>query len=366
MKSSASTQFRTFRYLVSLSVIILVNIRFSICNILEIPTLPITLIIIGLLFIGTDYTRIRKCELIITLTLIALTAINRSAISILSFLLFCFNCREKLRSLLWANLLVMILLFITALFLFKLGATRDHVIINAMKVGHTMGFSNPNILSLYLYAIMLTMYVVWSQKKIYFAYVIMLLIAYLTYAYSGSRTTALGVIAIIITGVSINLLPKSIVRSSFMLYLLPIILISATFYYCIHYKDYFILDVIFSGRLSVIGKILNQLSPTQYIMGFPWPSEEPQDNAFITILASGGIMGFWVYFYLYRRYVRVVKYVGIWSLPIIVSVLLSGLTEYVFVGLNMISITLCLIVKILIKNAESLNNSSCLQCRQIS
>lgn len=362
--NNETSVFVTYQYFLSLAIIFLVNIRYVICNIFDIPTLPLTLLITTLLFTGINYKKIRKPELLLTLLMFFLTVLNIGALSILSFILFCFICK-KLDYLIRANLIIMCSLLLYALIAFKLGITNDHIVENAIKIGHTLGFSNPNILSLYVYSIIITLYALTSNKN-FLIYIIILFLSYITYKYTGSRSCLIGTGVLILSDICIRLLPKAIIRSKWILYLFPLTLVCASIYFSLHYKEYFLLDVLLSGRLSIIGSILNNISLHQYLTGFPWPPEVPQDNAFITIISSGGLIGLWVYSYWYKKYVNYVRYLGLWSLPIILSILLYGLTEYVFVGLNMISITICLIVKKIIYNANLVNNSSCLQCRQIS
>ncbi len=357
---SSSCLFRTYQYIVAATIIIIVNLRYVICDLFGCPTLPYTIIITLLLLVGIDYTKVVLKELLIVLLFLGITVYHFNAIAILTFILFCYVCSSKLKTLLLINFITMMVLIGCCVVFFMLGITQDHVAINLIKEGHTLGFSNPNILSLYIYGFLLTLYTITPRKYIILTYAIMLYVAFATYSYSTSRTTFIGVLCVIICDLFIiNILPKSFILSKHILYLIPLILSSLSVYFCITWENYIELDMLLSGRLSIMGPVVEKASPLGYIIGFTWPDAQ-RDNAYITILSSGGIAAFWLYFSYYSRYVNTLKYVGLSTLPVIMSVLLSGLTEYVFVGLNMISITLVLVIKKLFQDAEAINHPSCL------
>ncbi len=355
---SSSRLFRTCQYIVAAAIIIIVNLRYVICNLFGYPTLPHTILITLLLLVGIDYTKVVLKELLIILLFLGITAYHFNAIAILTFILFCHVCRSKFKTLLLINFITMMIMIGCCISFFVLGITQDHAAINLIKEGHTLGFSNPNIFSLYIYGFLLTLYAITPRKYIILAYAIMLYVAFAAYSYSASRTSFMGVLCVIICDLFINILPKSFVQSKCILYLIPLILSSLSVYLCINWEEYIEFDALFSGRLSIMGSVVENVSPLGYVIGFQWPDDAQRDNAYIAILSSGGLAAFWLYFSYYSRYVNTLKYVGLSTLPIIMSVLLSGLSEYVFVGLNMISITLVLVVKKLFQDVKTINHPS--------
>lgn len=358
MNSEVSIRFNTCQYIIAVTVIFLVNCRYVFCNLFDIPSFPLTIIITLLLLLGINYKKVDKKELALVLLLVVISALNPSAISILSFVLCCYVFCRKYDDLIMINFFIITGMLLLSIIFYKLGMTHDVFIINQYKEGHSLGFKNPNSFSLYVFSFLITLYVLAPRKYIIPFYFFMVFISIITFLFSGSRTTLFGVTVLILVDGLIHVLPKSIFKSKILLYFYPILLCGLSIYFCLEWRNFGLLDVLLSGRLSIMGSIIDKISPFQFLVGFPWPSDEAQDNAYITMLSSGGLAALWIYFSYYKRYVRVLKVIGLSSLPLIFSILLTGLTEYVFVGLNMISITLILTVKKLINHAEVINNSA--------
>ena len=134
-----------------------------------------------------------------------------------------------------------------------------------------------------------------------------------------------------------------VLRSKIILYSIPIILIGVSFYLFVNYIEFGELDVILSGRLSYIGRGLANIGVVDWLIGFQWQEDIPVDSAYATLLSSCGLLGILIHYTCFIKYITTIENVCI--IAIIISILLAGLTEYVFVGLNMVSIILLVLIQ---------------------
>lgn len=329
--------------LITWLVVFSVNFRYVFCDVADVPSLPITIVITLLLLFAVNLRAVPKSLIIIGIILSMSFLRTPAALAVLDFFLLGFLLRKipKLDRVLFYNLVIMLMFVCGLFFLLHLGVIEEVVWVKNGIVANTLGFSNPNSCALYLYAIIVSLYY-FSPKGIYgFVYKIALIIfAWGVYVYTSSRTGMLGLGLLFLCDVFFRI---KVLRSKMILYSIPIILMGVSFYLFVNYIEFGVLDVILSGRLSYIGRGLVNIGIVDWLIGFQWQEDIPVDSAYATLLSSCGLFGILIHYTYFIKHIRMIENVCI--IAIIISILLAGLTEYVFVGLNMVSIILLVLIQ---------------------
>lgn len=359
--------FSTYQTLAVSLIIILVNVRYVICDIFDIPPLPITLFILLLELSAIDYRKIRRKEVIVFVALIFLIFKSFSTISLLMLFLFVVISIKVSFKLIWVNLISISFLLLLCFYFIELGVITNVSYYSLTKECYTLGFSNPNISSLYFYSLIITFYLAYFKEgnKI-ISLLFISIIAVWSFDYTKSRTVLIGSLILLLSVLLCFAAPKTIIKNKILLQGIYIGFAFCSLYFCYFCSQYPILNIILSGRLGIMGDVLKSISPIDWLLGFNWPKGIPQDNAYITMLSNGGVMGLLFYYYGFKTYIKDLHIKQLWSLPAFISVITAGLTEYIFVGLNMMSISLTLIIFKIHRDATSLNNITCFQCRKVS
>lgn len=336
--------YRRLHQIYVLIVVFLVNIRYIYSGINEDISFSIyiTLLINILLLSCIQWNKVSYKFVLPFIASIFFIGLNISFNSIVDFFLLAYIVPElNKRKIIQINALFSIIFIAVIYILLHLGLIKDlsYYVPKSDSYVHSFGFKQANIFSLYVFALILSVYILYKRNILLDSF--LLGISLIIYNYTGSRTCFIGVLVLLL--VDILLLCKlKFLFNKFFLYTLPIILISGTFYFLYYYYNFPELDTFFSGRLSIMGSILNTISPFNWFIGFKIPEDMPSDSAYFTILRYGGIPLLLYYMYYYFKYIK--SETSEKRLTVVISLLIAGMTEYTFIGLNTVSIILACIV----------------------
>ena len=329
--------------IVTYFVIFMVNFRYVVCDVTNMPSLPVTIIITLLLLLTVNFRAVPRALMLISIVLGFSLMKNSSALAIIDFFLLGFLLRRipNLNRVMAANLLIMLGFVSGLFFLNQIGIISEVTWQKNGTIAHTLGFHNPNTCALYLYAIIVGLYYFSPNGTYGVIYkIVLVILSWMTYEYTLSRTCILGLVFMIICDVIFRI---RVFGTKFIIYSIPLFLMSLSFYFFVNYADFGVLDVLLSGRLSYIGRGLADIGVIDWIAGFQWREDIPVDSAYATMLSACGFLGIAIHYFYYIKYVGNVQY-SMANTAMIVSILLAGLTEYVFVGLNMVSIILLILI----------------------
>lgn len=198
-----------------------------------------------------------------------------------------------------------------------------------------MGFGNPNVFALFIYAILINCYIV-TQKKFYTYYLVgSAIISFIVFHYTGSRSFLIGMILIWIISLSlkIKIIRNLTYKYKSLLYPLSLIFIFITIYCSINVSEFEILNLILTGRLRLYHNLLEECSSLSYIIGNASVMDELIDSAYIHLLLEGGVLAVLIFSFLWVIFIKNLRNSTIYILPVFISVLLYGLTESVFTAI---------------------------------
>lgn len=323
-------------------VVFLVNLRYVFIGLYSNEdSIIFTFLINVFLFLSIDNKILLKNKVLIIFSVYFL--VNRiSFISIIDFFLLGYALkRHNTTTILKLNIFFISFFLLLILLNVVLGYLPEKVfyVPKTDSIVYSLGFSHPNIFSLYAYALLLSIYLLF--KNSFFLNVLLLISSWEIYKYSGSRTCLIGLCVLCCSDILLKLKLKCLLHDCIII-CLPIFYIVITLFLLFNYQDYPLLDIILSGRLSIMGNCFSNVGLKEWILGFPVSSDMPCDSAYFTIFSYGG---FFLLLYYLKVLTKSVKFLPMNKKRLVlISILTSGLTEYVFVGLNMISIILlCLL-----------------------
>lgn len=198
-----------------------------------------------------------------------------------------------------------------------------------------MGFGNPNVFALFIYAILINWYII-IQDKCYNLYLLgSAIISVLVFHYTGSRSFLIGMLLIWISSLAlkIKIMKKLLYKCKLLLYPLPLVFIFVTIYCSINVSEFEILNLILTGRLRLYHNLLAECSSFSYIVGNASVMDELIDSAYIHLLLEGGILAVLIFSFLWVIFIKNLNNSNIYLFPIFISVLLYGLTESVFTAI---------------------------------
>ncbi len=208
-----------------------------------------------------------------------------------------------------------------------------------------LGFKNPNTGSLYFYGFFLCLIILVTKtfKKKHYLFLLLLnfflnfLISHLT----NSRGAVACSLAIIVFFIFLKPLCKSKILI-FCMKIMPLFLLVIQIFLCRYLKQYTVLDIFLTGRLSLYNDLISKSTPIDYIFGnanIITQNKITVDNAYFRLLYSGGIPCFILFQVLYARavdfYVINRRY---FELSIILGFIVYGIIESVFTNVIVFTI----------------------------
>ena len=331
---------KSFRLLLCVVSLCLLNIRTFIGGIGDASTLILTLTINLLLLLAIDYSHYLKKYIFIGL-LFPILLYNREILALVDILLCVYLFRNfSIRTLALINLSLLLIGFAILTLLIEL----DIVTINqevwyltGKGAAHTYGFNNPNTFGGFIFSIIVNAYIVSLNFKRNFLFVVLLfLIAVISYNYCLSRMTLMGSITLIL----VHFMVKWRLLKRWMRYciaLFPILFFLVNFYLVIKISDYQDIDILTSGRLGIYAEILGMMTKLNWLIGIRLP-DGSMDGSLWMLLFTGGIGGLLFFFSnFYLSVIRCFKELYIY-LPVLLAVLISGFVENTFSSVGGVSI----------------------------
>lgn len=196
---------------------------------------------------------------------------------------------------------------------------------------YSLGFGHPNSVFLFFLPVALCGYYLYSNKKLY--YILIILISLILYFLSDSRT---GMVCIMLIILFHKVLNKNSINNkyfrlccdhSIIVFTIITIIVSCVF----GYNETNIVSKLFSGRpyflnyyisngqiFSLFGCELNEL----YIV----------DNFYIFVLARLGLIGFCIYYFIYKKGIKLIGYSKVNILLLLVTCIYGLLETNMIIG----------------------------------
>lgn len=202
---------------------------------------------------------------------------------------------------------------------------------------YDLGTGNPNRASSLFFKVSLFSYILFKDKQRYLFVITTILASILGFVVTGSRTTlACSVLLLILAFGYWRKWFKNWMR--FAIASLPVIMFIVTFYLAINLEENKNLNEIASGRLWYIVKFTSEFTTKEWLIGAPRSIDEPLDSAYLEIIHTGGIL--LATFFCLSFILSVLKYYTQFLpyIPILIVVLVGGLTESIILRPSDISI----------------------------
>lgn len=277
--------------------------------------------------------------LVIIFLTACISAINPAAKNI--FLIFGLTYASRIYSmkrLLVMNICIQLLVFILTCFMLYGGITHSEMFMQTaidQRERWDFGYGNPNTFAMFINSIIVNVYLYIHDKKYVGIALILFFVAVMlpVYNYTQSRSYLLASLILII--VHFVLRWKRLFRFSlkmkYILYVIPPVVLMLILTFAKNVGEYRLLNLILSGRLALYRTLVEGISLKEYLFGTPLVSEgETIDNAYLHMLLEGGILGFFVFYYLYYMTIKRMHTEALYILPVLLSFLGYGLTESVF------------------------------------
>lgn len=330
------------RKIVVLSAFVLLNIR-GLLGSFGIDTLWLTILINLMILASVDYKKV-KSDLLILPLFALLLLYNKEILGPINILAFVYLLRDiSLKRLGLINASLFLLFFVLMFFLLTFGVIHSREWVMPKGVAYDLGFANPNAVGSSIYILLLNLYLLFYDKSKYILPILILVITQTVYHYSLSRTAWIGGMILVLVHflVTFRLIRPSL---RYFIGILPFLLMGVILYFTVHLWEYPLIDQLFSGRLSIYSRMLENMSAVNWLIGIRSLAEEPMDSSFLMLLFNGGIMLFLLFLGTFLR--SMIKHFDFIKpyLPIILSILASGIVENIFSAASSISVIFWLLI----------------------
>lgn len=202
---------------------------------------------------------------------------------------------------------------------------------------YDLGTGNANRCAGLFFKIIVLLYLKYRNNNHSIFFFSSVLLGIISYKITGSRTPF--ICSFLIMGLAIlywkQLIPKS---SKFIIAILPIVFFILTFYLAFNLNENKELNEAASGRLWYIVKLTQEFTIKDWLIGAPRTTDDPLDSAYLEIIHTGGIL-LALFFIIAFAKTTLVKFNEIKSfIPIILPMLLGGLTEAILLRPTEISV----------------------------
>lgn len=220
-------------------------------------------------------------------------------LNIIFFLLVAYSLRGmRMDTILKANLLSQILMFLICILLLKIGLIEDKAIPKGIGEAHDFGYENPNTFALYYIYLLITLFLLY-YKHTRNIILFIVIASPIIYKFTLSRSVILVSLLIIIFYIipskfSLRLLSNRVfvILTLCMIPLFTIIILSDSLFNSF--------NSISSYRLYYMLEMINEFSAINLIYGISIPEELIIDNVYMLLTMFGGLIS--LLFILYRYY----------------------------------------------------------------
>lgn len=211
------------------------------------------------------------------------------------------------------------------------------VYMKSNTITYDLGTGNANRCASLFLSIVILSYVIFKDRNRAIFIIFSSIIAAVSFIITGSRTTILCIIIIIVLSI---IYWKIHIRNYFkyLIAIFPILMFGLTFYLAFNLNDNKGLNEMASGRLWYIVKFTQDFTFNDWLIGAPRTIDEPLDSSYLEIIHTGGIS--LCIFLCIAYYITSIKYFNLIKpyLPIIITMLIAGLTESILLRPSDLSI----------------------------
>lgn len=295
-----------------------------------IDTLALTLLLNLCIIISIDYKRVNKSFLLIPLFCILLF-INKQILGVIDLIAMSLILKkEKFHVLVKIYAFILVCFIPIWLFLLYNGYIVSERWFDPNKGGafFDYGFNNPNGLGIFGFNIISMVFLLSLHRNLWRSLIITLLVNQVFFVISSCRTAWIGGLVMALC-ILISMFHGFKNWMRYPLAILPPVIMIALIYLSTHCTNFIELDVLFSGRLSIYGSILNNMSILNWILGTKLP-DGPMDGSYMMLFFIGGMIVALFYWILNFRLMissfdRIKPY-----LPFVLSVMACGIMETTF------------------------------------
>lgn len=310
-------------------------LKFIVQIVLDDSNLLLDLLLYMLLIAGLADRKFRP-EFFIVVLFAVISVLNPAARNIFLIFATVYALREfSIRELASVNLCMQTLVFITTALLLWGGVTHSEMFQQSLldqRERWDFGYGNPNTFALFVYSIMVNAYLLVSRKYTKVLMFLILGVSVWVYAYTKSRTFLFVVVLLVLMHGAVNIgwMRQRILSNKWLLYLVPGVFMGSILFLSRYVARFPLLDLGFSGRLSLYNDFLGSISKVNYLIGTPLVNEETIDSSYLHILFEGGIIAFVLFYAMYIATVRRMNEKNVCILPLLIGFLTFGLTESLF------------------------------------
>jgi len=264
---------------------------------------------------------------------------NKAALGLLDIIMAVYLLRDmRIEKLIKIMAFISFLLLCLFLLLFYLNVNENVIVAMPKGEAYSLGFRNTNTASAFFMThLMVISLLLYNSNRA--ASFLLVPLFYLVYILTLGRTSFY---AEMVFYLSMFLLSFSIFKKFKFLYrVLPLLLFILLFsltYFSNYYPE---IDLIFTTRFSIYNKILELMTPLNYLVGIAIPEGQPMDSSFFALLFDGGIIYPVIFLLLYEQYYRRnIRYDDFHYMPFVLCMLATGFAENTFSSFGFLSIIL--------------------------
>lgn len=232
------------------------------------------------------------------------------------------------------NLFVSLIFFIVTVFLLYGDVLHSKIFSFSLlnyRERWDFGYGNPNTFALFIFSILVNSYIVFVGKFKNVILPVMLLVGFVVYSYTGSRTFFISIIVLIIIHYSIIYQNGFLLIKKTLVYF-PFVVILFLLFLIFNVSDFAIVNLVLSGRLDLYNSFILKMSLLDFFIGSSIinDAETVIDSSYLHLLFECGIFGLLIFLV---SYIKMMKYIDIhmkYYLPVVVSILFYGITESLF------------------------------------
>jgi hypothetical protein len=249
----------------------------------------------------------------------------------------------KLKFAVYSTLLFSVVTIVAMFYLLGLGIlenTGKIYNLNGGRLRYDFGWGNPNFLSMFVGStLLLLLYYInyFNKNNLYVLSLLLVPVLYFTYLATGTKTF---IVAWVLFYLTVIFKPLFINKTTIkIILLLPLLLLAFFYWAAMNYDNTFVktIDVMLTGRIGLYNLFLTQTTNTSLLLGdvkFVRSFDKPLDSAYISLLLTGGIISFLVFYFIYLKGVNFLflqkDYLAI---SMVTYYLVYGVTEMMFLSI---------------------------------
>lgn len=321
-----------------LSIFLLIGcfyLKFFFQIVLKVDSVLMDVALYPFLLMAVNYRKLR-IDFFVIFLFVVISVLNSAARNVFLIFLCTYILRDiNLKKIALMNCCYAFIILVITFFMLQAGSLKAEMFPQTLldrRVRWDFGFGNPNTFALFMFSIIINMYIFLAQKHKYFLFFFTASVSYMVYSYTASRSflSAILVFYIVLLLINSGKMFKDWIFNKYLLLGLPLLLTGFILVIAPKIEEVLFLDVVFSGRLSLYNNFLSGLSLKDFWIGTSAINEETIDNSYLHLLFEGGILCYALFYYLYYETVKYLNDSSFYILPVVLSILVYGLTESVF------------------------------------